>query len=235
MNATLTLVESLRQKELASAPRTDFEDGEARIRDTDYAKLLVFSEPIDIRKLIRRHSEALGVVATVAITSGEFGGRPGTEYWLTEEQCLYLGAKSEAPKAIEQTKCAFASVVAARRGELPAELLSDPIIQLRLSQIKTERALEEMRTQQAVIEKEQVRQSLLLEGHIPDFYTALGYLKRVKRRDIHEQPFGKIASAIVREWGDLSLKRIVPDAKYGEIGYYHERALDAALARWDEE
>jgi hypothetical protein len=45
-------------------------EGELRIRDIDLGTRLGFANPIDIRKLIRRHLpalEAIGTVATVAM------------------------------------------------------------------------------------------------------------------------------------------------------------------------
>jgi hypothetical protein len=72
------------------------DDGDAYIRDIDWAERLGYANPIDIRKLIRRLANAgrLGVIATVAKTSNS-GGRPATEFYLTEAQALKVAARSE--------------------------------------------------------------------------------------------------------------------------------------------
>jgi hypothetical protein len=61
-----------------------------RIRDLHLASILGFSDLHKIRALIRRCLKDVSkfeVIAIVAETS-QVGGRPGTEYWLTEEQAL---------------------------------------------------------------------------------------------------------------------------------------------------
>jgi transposase-like protein len=80
----------------------NFEDGEPRMRDLDFAAALGYSRPIDIRNLIRRHVaqlEEFGVIFTVTITSSSLGGRPSTEYWLNERQALLLCRYAETPNA----------------------------------------------------------------------------------------------------------------------------------------
>jgi hypothetical protein len=74
------------------------------IRDLDLARLLGYELTYDIRKLIARWEPEIGVVATVAKTSGDRGGRPSLEFWLTEEQALFIAVKSETPNAIAVTK-----------------------------------------------------------------------------------------------------------------------------------
>lgn len=101
---------------LVLAPSNDFEDDEPRVRDTDLAIFLGFAQPAQIRELISRHSEALGVIRTVRKTSGPQGGRPAVERWLTQEQCCYLAVKSETPRAIALTKEIIAVFMKARRG-----------------------------------------------------------------------------------------------------------------------
>jgi len=79
-------------------------DGEPRIRDLDLADRLGFSDPRLIRRTIERNRndlERYGVIATLAITSGPEGGRPGTEYWLNEKQVYAVCQLSDAPKAAE--------------------------------------------------------------------------------------------------------------------------------------
>jgi hypothetical protein len=103
-------------------------DGEPCARDTDIGERLGFERPRDIRKLIERNLaeiEAFGVCATVARTSDERGGRPATEYWLTEEQALLVASKSDAPNAAQVRHMLIKVFVAWRRGHLvPAPTLT---------------------------------------------------------------------------------------------------------------
>ena len=73
-----------------------------RIRDLDLADKLGYERPHDIRELIRRFDSLLGVIRTVRKTSGERGGRPGVEFWLTEEQAT-LGAET-VPRVVPATR-----------------------------------------------------------------------------------------------------------------------------------
>jgi hypothetical protein len=79
-------------------------NGEPRIRDLDLAERLGFELPYDIRKIIKRNMDNLlkfGVVATVAKTSGEQGGRPSVEYSLNRQQAIFLCMKSETDNAVD--------------------------------------------------------------------------------------------------------------------------------------
>ena len=96
-------------------------DGEPRAHDLDIAQRLGFDQPRDIRKLIARHIDELrqfGVCATVAQTSGAKGGSPSQEYWLNEEQALYIASVSQAPKAHDVRVMLIKVFVAWRRGHL---------------------------------------------------------------------------------------------------------------------
>ena len=71
--------------------------GEARIWDLELGKRLGFERPLDIRKLIRRYEAdlaGLGGLATVANHLSALGGRPGTGFFLNENQALFVAAKS---------------------------------------------------------------------------------------------------------------------------------------------
>lgn len=79
-------------------------ENEPRILDLDLGIHLGFASPIDIRKLIRRHEEALsrlGVIATMATTPGESGGRPGAEFYLNKKQATLITAKSDTDNAMD--------------------------------------------------------------------------------------------------------------------------------------
>lgn len=76
-------------------------DGELRVHDLDVGNELGLKRPRDIRKLIRRYlpeMQQLGVCATVALTSGARGGRPGEEYYLNRGQTMFIITKSEPPR-----------------------------------------------------------------------------------------------------------------------------------------
>jgi hypothetical protein len=107
--------------EIADIDLKTFNDG-PRALDLDIAKRLGFDRPRDIRKLIERNLDELvrfGVCATVALTSGPKGGRPGKEYWLNEEQALLVATLSETEKAAEVRHMLIKVFVAWRRGDLP--------------------------------------------------------------------------------------------------------------------
>ena len=48
----------------------------------------------------RAEIEALGICATVALIR-EGAGRPGTEYWFTEEQAIAVCQLSQTPRAAQ--------------------------------------------------------------------------------------------------------------------------------------
>lgn len=75
-----------------------------RIRDMDLAAALGFEDRHKIRELIRRRLEELAahgwISATVAENTDPKGrGRPGLEYWLTEEQAVLICMWSRAANA----------------------------------------------------------------------------------------------------------------------------------------
>ncbi len=79
-------------------------DGEPRVHDLALAERLEFSQALDIRKLIKRNEAKLlnfGVLATVAKTSNDQGGRPTTEFYLNQKQSIFVCMKSETDKAFD--------------------------------------------------------------------------------------------------------------------------------------
>lgn len=98
-------------------------DGESPplARDVDIAAALGMARPRDIRPVIdanRPEFEALGGLRSVPANPGPRGGRPTTEYLLTEEQALLLCALSRAPRAAEVRRALIRVFAAFRRGEL---------------------------------------------------------------------------------------------------------------------
>ncbi len=75
---------------------------EPRILDVRLAEVLGFGRLTDIRKLIRRHIEALrsfGEVCAKWRKPSDKGGRPSSAYWLSKRQALYITAKSDTERA----------------------------------------------------------------------------------------------------------------------------------------
>jgi hypothetical protein len=92
-------------------------DGVPRVKDLDLAAFLGFSRATDIRKLIKRWESSLeGICATVAQNTGK-RGRPSEAYLLTEEQALFIVAKSDTSRATEMLRKIIAVFVKVRRGE----------------------------------------------------------------------------------------------------------------------
>ena len=80
-------------------------EGEPRIRDLDLAQSLGFERLVKIRELIVRHRKSLNKISILP-TVGLFHngpGRPAIEYWLNEEQALFITAKSDTEYATALT------------------------------------------------------------------------------------------------------------------------------------
>ena len=87
-------------------------DGILRIHDIEWAKMLGFEHPRNIRKLIQRMTnqrklQGVHVRSTVTTTSMPRGGTRQTEieeFWLTREQALLVATQSGAPNAWSLTE-----------------------------------------------------------------------------------------------------------------------------------
>lgn len=115
--SAITRTEAVDGWTLGFAGETD----EPRIRDVELGERLGFDRPRDVRKLVARVAKsptfgAVEVCATVARTSG---GRPGSEFWLTEAQALKVIAKCETEKADTILDEVIAVYLAWRRGQVP--------------------------------------------------------------------------------------------------------------------
>lgn len=100
------------------------DDGEARISDVELAERLGYAEIRDFRRLISRHSATLrqfGVLGTVP-TRNENGGHRVNTFSLTEQQAIYIVAKSDMPLATEITVAIVKAFVAYRRGSVNQKL-----------------------------------------------------------------------------------------------------------------
>jgi hypothetical protein len=106
---------------------------EPRILDVVLAERLGYERPADIRELIGRliadgilnESE---VIRTVRKTSPK-GGRPGKEYWLTEEQAILVTTQSETATARTMLKTIVHVFRLASHGQLPGQ--QDAALQIR--------------------------------------------------------------------------------------------------------
>jgi hypothetical protein len=78
-----------------------FDDGEPRIRDVVLAERLGYQRPRKVRDLVERmlREKKLNDVVVCPTAGQTSGGRPGSEYHLTEAQALKVAAKSETETA----------------------------------------------------------------------------------------------------------------------------------------
>src|SRR5580658_9223292 len=80
-------------------------------KDLDAGRWLEFGRPRDIRPLIKRYAADLGPLLRPDLrdtVSRKSRGRQENPYYLTEEQVLFLAAKSETPKATQVLKTLIA-------------------------------------------------------------------------------------------------------------------------------
>lgn len=99
-------------------------DGEPRIAALTLGELLGYERPRKLRDLVRRYEES-GDLEQVyrRPTVGRYESRPGIwqerdvdEFWLTEEQALFVIAKSDTAVANEVTRRVIRAFLALRRG-----------------------------------------------------------------------------------------------------------------------
>lgn len=99
-------------------------DGEPMVHDLELAERLGFERPRNIRLLIQRLREDgilsdSEVCSTVKQTS-RVGGRPATEFYLTELGAILVASRSETPTARALTRSIAQLFLAWRRGQLEA-------------------------------------------------------------------------------------------------------------------
>lgn len=104
-----------------------FEDEEPRVLDLELAKHLGYERPRAIRELIERLARD-GKLNDFELcrTVRQSGGRPATEYWLTQAQALKVVAKSETAKAdaiLDEVIRVFLSVTRLLRPQGAASLV----------------------------------------------------------------------------------------------------------------
>ncbi|WP_333822838.1 helix-turn-helix domain-containing protein [Pinisolibacter sp.] len=105
---------------LTSRDLVDLNDGELRIPDLVLADRLGMADPHDIRRLIRANLaeiESFGPVSGRRPETSPKGGRPGTEYLLTEPQAICVATLSRAPRAADVRAALIALYMEVRHGE----------------------------------------------------------------------------------------------------------------------
>ena len=101
------------------------DDGEPRISDVEMAERLGYPRIDAFRRLIRTHAKTLKQFNQLhqgRLVVPQGGARPGTAYSLTEQQAIYIVAKSEQPLAVEITVAIVKAFVAYRRGSVNPKL-----------------------------------------------------------------------------------------------------------------
>lgn len=96
---------------------------EPRIRDVDLGERLKLKDPRKIRQLIKSLVSA-GIINPFAFmhAAGINGrGRPATEFWLTEDEALFVAMRSDAEGAILLQREMIRVFMLARRGLLPQQ------------------------------------------------------------------------------------------------------------------
>lgn len=104
--------------------RTDFTDGEPRMHHLELGRRLGYARDAKVSDLIKRlmrdgYLNESEVFPTAGQTSKE-GGRPRTDYWLSETACLIITTQSGTEHAARVTREVCELFVAHRRGLVPA-------------------------------------------------------------------------------------------------------------------
>lgn len=96
----------------------EMHEGELRILDTDLAVRLGFSQPRDIRKIIKRYLPELDKLGPRATVARVVNGGKATEYYLNRKQAIFITAKSETAEATDITIEIIERFDAYERGEV---------------------------------------------------------------------------------------------------------------------
>lgn len=92
---------------------------EARVRDIDLAERMGLARPRDVRRVITANwaeVAAHGEIRICALGAQNTRGRPGLEYWLTEDQALAVVALLKTPRARDVRIVLVKAFGALRRG-----------------------------------------------------------------------------------------------------------------------
>lgn len=98
---------------------------EPRVHDLRIGEVLGFGQPVNVRKLIRRHQRELvrhGEVFSNVEKTLPQGGRPATDYYLNEAQALVVCMHAQTPQAVEVRSQIINVFLAYRHGKLTATM-----------------------------------------------------------------------------------------------------------------
>lgn len=140
---------------------------EPRVRDLDVAAHAGLKDPHDVRRIIDKNWDELESYGEIRVSGRrpENGrGRPGREYWLTEEQATALVAMLKTPMARALRVVLVKLFVAYRRGQVQAHVLAAAPIQARISD--DPRAYSMLRMMFAMAAKSSGRSIQSIQGEI---------------------------------------------------------------------
>jgi hypothetical protein len=101
-------------------------DGEPRIHDLALAERLGFSQPRDIRKIIKRNEAKLLKLGTCAAVARVINGGEAVEFYLNKKQSIFIAMKSETEKAFEVQEDIIHVYDAYLNGNLDGKIASQP-------------------------------------------------------------------------------------------------------------
>ncbi len=156
-------------------------NGESRVHDLALANRLEFSQSLDIRKLIKRHESKLlkfGVLATVAKTSNDQGGRPTTEFYLNQRQAVFICMKSETEKAFDVQVEIVRVFDAYLNGDIKPTVPQNFAQALRLAAEQQERIEEQQRELEASRPKIAFHDQVVSSETLLDFAEMFSLLQR---------------------------------------------------------
>lgn len=120
--AAATSIEIVRTETIEGWPVGFGSDEEPRIRDLDLGERLGCARADEARELVKRMITAGKLsdseVFRRSLKTGPRGGRPGSEYWLTEEQALLVATQSGTEAAWALTREIVRVYMLARRGQI---------------------------------------------------------------------------------------------------------------------
>ena len=168
-------------------------EGEPRVRDLRLGEALGYSNPIDVRKLIRRNREQLerhGAIFAIVAKIPNTRGRPSVEYYLNERQAYRLCMWSDAAFAAAVQEQMVEVFFAYRHGQLAAAEANDPWARLE----KRIAYLERLIQAQALVES-------------PEYARAITYAPSVFRL---EKPDGRRRNQrYPKFWHDMPVRAAV--------------------------
>lgn len=205
-------------------PSNQFPDGQKRIPLATLVQFLGYTNQGRMADVVNGNRAHLGTIET----------DPAGRQWVTQEQACLLTIRSGSPKAIEQTMHIVKVFCSKADRGMPSELMNDPFIQLRISQIETTARVDALAVSHKALALEQARQAEVLE-YLPNYFTAMGFVNYKRRRDVDPQRLGSRACKLLRDRGQYTLRKEVADQRFGVVGSYPRDVLEEALTSLSEE